>query len=132
MSTRSNIQVTDGENTLHFYQHSDGYPSGQGALIRYVQCLAEGSIRDNIEQSSGWLIVFGHREQQRYMDWKVGTVEPAIGVHGDEEWFYTVNLRDETLKIYYRDTLARNMAFEDVNQDEMEEVEEEERQGMFE
>ena len=34
MSTRSQVKVTDGDNSLTLYHHTDGYPSGILPLIR--------------------------------------------------------------------------------------------------
>lgn len=107
MSTRSNIKVTDGYGELLFYRHSDGYPSvALRPLLTFLKWAQEGSIRDNVEQSSEWLILLGAFEQHklneqlrtegfdptRMSGWKVGQIEPSEGIHGDIEYFYIIRL----------------------------------------
>ena len=60
--------------------------------------LREGSVRNHLGQFAGWIIVLGHEEYGSKQDnWKVGAYEPTIGIHGDIEYLYTINLEDKTL-----------------------------------
>lgn len=63
MSTRANIIITDGQDKLFFYRHSDGYPSGTlPTLNLFLEWVKVGKIRDNVQQAAGWLILIGANE----------------------------------------------------------------------
>jgi len=111
MSTRANIVVRDSfGDELWFYRHSDGYQEGAMPLLeKFMKYVKDGTIRDNTSQACGWLILFGHQE---YVDagytkgipetglvggWKVGSIEPTTGQHGDIEYLYTIDLDKKTL-----------------------------------
>ena len=102
MSTRCNIVVRDGDDELWFYRHSDGYPeSVLPDLEPLMEKLRDGSLRDNLNQFCGWLIVKGHEGYKRhpgFNDWKVGNYEPTTGLHGDAEYVYELDLRLHTLE----------------------------------
>jgi hypothetical protein len=103
MSTRCNIVLTETyeKKTTKFwlYRHSDGYPEGAlPTLLTFMDWLESGKIRNNIDQSAGWLIVLGHLEYRPEMGWKVGAIEPTTwGMHGDIEYLYTIDLTKKTL-----------------------------------
>lgn len=106
MSTRANIKITDGHDELWFYRHSDGYPDGAMPIIdNFMKLVAEGKIRDNLGQASGWIIKLGVDEKAHldlgsgFYDWKVGTIEPTTGEHGDIEYLYTLHLGELTVEI---------------------------------
>ena len=107
MSTRANIIVKDQYSELWFYRHSDGYPEGAMSLIaRFVKAVNEGRLRSNVGQSAGWLILMGAHEYDtirmdlnaeewdKMMGWKVGSIEPTNGEHGDIEFRYTIELKE--------------------------------------
>jgi hypothetical protein len=113
VSTRANIVVTDGEDELIFYRHSDGYPDGTlPTLKNFLDLVQNGIIRDNICQACGWLVLIGAREygvtlegdqlpvSQRgpSMGWKVGAYEPTSGLHSDIEYIYVVDLKNKYIK----------------------------------
>jgi hypothetical protein len=112
VSTRANIVVTDGEDELIFYRHSDGYPDGTlPTLTKFIDLVKDGIIRDNVGQASGWLILIGAREYGvtfecdqlpacqggPSMCWKVGAYEPTTGLHGDIEFLYVIDLKDRRI-----------------------------------
>lgn len=109
MSTRANILVKDKYDELWFYRHSDGYPEGaMPVLEKFLEWLKSGLIRDNVGQAAGWLILLGHREydkqlvpqvEDRYLGWKVGSIEPTTAQHGDIEWLYTIDLVTKTIDV---------------------------------
>jgi hypothetical protein len=123
MSTRCNIKLVDGKDELWFYRHSDGYPDGAMPVLElFIKWMKDGKIRNNISQSSGWLIVLGALEYNTIptcevepseysagyakidtikepSDWKVGSIEPTTGMHGDIEWLYTIDLQEKTIKV---------------------------------
>lgn len=68
MSTRANVVITDSFKTeLWFYRHSDGYPEGTlPTLKKFCKWVHEGKIRDNANQSAGWLIIIGADEYKEY------------------------------------------------------------------
>ena len=64
MSTRANVIIKDsfGQDII-FYRHSDGYPEGtEPTLKKFLQLVKDGTIRDNVSQASGWLVIIGHEE----------------------------------------------------------------------
>ena len=104
MSTRCNIVVRDGDDELWFYRHSDGYPeSVLPDLEPLMERLREGSLRDNVSQFSGWLIVKGHEDFHKrhpgWADWKVGNYEPATGPDMDAAYVYEIDLRSKELTV---------------------------------
>ncbi len=107
MSTRANIVITDNDDKLFFYKHSDGYPEGTlPTLERFLKHVKNGEIRDNVCQASGWLIIFGNTEYEQGSEptressgWKVGAYEPTIGIHGDIEYLYHVDLVEEKITV---------------------------------
>jgi len=128
MSTRSQIVIKDDYSEQWFYRHSDGYPSGNlPQLFKFMSWLNEGKIRNNVEQSAGWLILIGAREYDTYYaknqkgeysdipkddiarpndcdissGWKCGAYEicSCRELHGDVEWLYTIDLQDNTIEI---------------------------------
>lgn len=93
MSTRASIQLIDGEDTLFFYQHSDGYPEGLGAwLSRCLKLPQIQECKDDIEYLAGILIMEVNRDyierNQRLPD-----MVPALGVHGDESYTYVIDAK---------------------------------------
>jgi len=121
MSTRANIKLTDNyDDVLWFYRHSDGYPSSTlPSLQIFVGWLNDGSIRGNVGQGGGWLIMAGAREygtvrnyeagkvtETEKIDitipiegWKVGAYEPTTDQHGDIEYLYTIDMDKKTITI---------------------------------
>ncbi len=102
MSTRANIIITDGQTTLYFYRHSDGYPKETGAdLVEFCKGYSK-HLRDNPNQSGGWLIIHGHNSMEKYAgyEWKVGNYEPTDKLHGDVEYIYVINLETRKIECY--------------------------------
>ncbi len=113
MSTRCQVIIKDQYSEVWFYRHSDGYPDGvMPSLEKFLGWVKEGRIRDNAEQSSGWLVILGHQEYAEYgtgaeptlggggMGWKVGAYEPCAPVkHGDIEYLYTVDLHTKRITV---------------------------------
>lgn len=118
MSTRANIIVKDSYNSsLIFYRHSDGYPEGVlPTLTKFVDLMKDGSIRNNLSQGAGWLIVLGAIEYNalpkyqvlapdndpdfdslKVNDWKVGAYEPTDCIHGDIEHLYLIDMDKFTI-----------------------------------
>ena len=103
MSTRANVILKDEQDKLIFYRHSDGYPEGTlPTLNEFLDLLKKGTIRNNVSQSAGWLIVIGANEyktQYPPQDWKVGAYEPTTNIHGDIEYLYTIDLISKSIKV---------------------------------
>lgn len=113
MSTRCNIILEDEytkqeKNTkLWFYRHSDGYPDGAlPLLVEFMQYVINGSIRDNVSQAGGWLIMLGAEEyglktkpnkQDGFSGWKVGSIEPTTNNHWDVDYIYNLDLQLKTI-----------------------------------
>lgn len=103
MSTRANIKFRDesGEET-HVYRHSDGYPS-----------IIESDIDKAISISSGrWSgseigLFVSLFLAMHYSDWKekrLPDYELTAGVHGDEDYLYTVEYDREQKRWIRRET----------------------------
>jgi hypothetical protein len=115
MSTRAQIIVKDERQELWFYRHSDGYPEGTMPLLnKFIDYVKAGIIRDNVEQSAGWLVLFGAEEykdqkenpllptsEESFGGWKCGSIEPCAcrAQHGDIEYLYTVDLKAKTISV---------------------------------
>lgn len=123
MSTRCIVFVKDEYSHLLFYRHSDGYPSATGESLKtFLRWLIEGRIRDNASQASGWLVLLGAAEYDKWYDaakrqwidkedlstplpassgasigWKCGAYEPCSEVPGDIEYVYVVDLQARTI-----------------------------------
>ena len=124
MSTRSQIIIkseSDGDEQW-FYRHSDGYPEENLPQLRkFLKWLKEGKIRNNVEQSAGWLILIGAEEYNTYYKdgkdypkktlteptdegftgWKCGAYEICTcdETHGDVEWLYTIDLDKKQIRV---------------------------------
>lgn len=104
MSARATVIIRDSMNTLYFYRHSDGYPSGYPecageSLKKFVKDY-ESKMRLDAIQSAGWLVLHGHTEygeQPRGCGWKVGAYEPCSRLHNDVEYIYVIDLENKTL-----------------------------------
>jgi len=141
MSTRSQIIIKDDYSEQWFYRHSDGYPSGNlPQLFKFMSWLKEGKIRNNVEQSSGWLILIGADEygydynfdtdkktrrknlfkpngKKLGCGWKCGAYEicSCKELHGDVEWLYTIDLQDDTIEILdVRSDKKKKFTFEEL------------------
>ncbi len=114
MSTRAQVIITDSSgDKLWFYRHSDGYPEGTlPSLSTFVDWIAAGRIRNNVDQAAGWLVIIGNHEYRDigssfpepgtspYGGWKVGAYEPCAPVkHGDIEYLYTVDCEAMTVSV---------------------------------
>ena len=119
MSTRAQVIIKDEfGDELRFYRHSDGYPEGiMPSLEKFLSWVKEGKIRDNVEQSAGWLILIGAEEyRERYDDtlkesvtqpeddrvsgWMCGAFEPCAcrSLHGDIEHLYEIDLNEKSIR----------------------------------
>lgn len=126
MSTRANIIIKDSfGDKLFFYRHSDGYPDGTMPTLNiFLDWVKSGKIRDNTSQSAGHLILLGAIEygtipafeksaplyegakEKGKLDtltapsnWKVGAYEPTVGIHGDIEYLYVIDLEKKTIDV---------------------------------
>ena len=93
MSTRAGILFVDEFSKIYFYRHSDGYPKCTGAdLLEF--CKYYKTLRDNASQSSGWLVLWGAKNFERFSgyEWKVGNYEPCMGFNSDLEFVYVIDL----------------------------------------
>lgn len=130
MSTRANVAMMDKYgDLLWFYRHSDGYPEGAlPTLKKFMEWLAAGKIRSNTNQSAGWLVILGAAEYNHSYDkngnrtpgtletltapqgdaigtgWKAGAYEPTVGIHGDIEYCYVLDLERLVILVYDSET----------------------------
>ena len=130
MSTRANVVLTETytdsfkkshTEKLMFYRHSDGYPEGVlPTLEKLSDWIRRGVVRNNLTQVAGWLVLLGAMEYNTIpefkaedgycidtdtikdpRDWKVGAYEPCLGLAGDGEYLYTMDVR--TGEIAYKE-----------------------------
>jgi hypothetical protein len=129
MSTRAQIIIRDKNQSLWFYRHSDGYPDGTlPTLEKFMRLVKDGRIRNNVEQSAGWLVILGSVEYQTVSkksfpesgkdytkrndeniadalrdfcptDWKVGAYEPCACRAEHGDIEYLYDLDIESLTI---------------------------------
>jgi len=116
MSTRCNVVIRDRHNSkLCFYRHSDGYPEGTLPTLReFMELVKKGTIRRNVEQSAGWLILIGAREYNTFSPntpiepntWKCGAYEPCVPSieneqtpNDDIQFLYFLDLEKLTITI---------------------------------
>jgi hypothetical protein len=83
-------------------------------LQEYMAYVKEGTLRSDVMQSAGWLIILGHQEYVReelspekpqkagYSGWKCGSIEPLPqGVYpediGDAEHHYILDIENKTI-----------------------------------
>lgn len=125
MSTRANIIVKSGDEKLIFYRHSDGYPNGALPTInKFIDLIKSKHIRNDVQQGSGWLIFLGAVEYRNYnpdifsvetpdkvmpKDWKIGSIEPTTGIHGDIQYLYVIDVDDVTVSIYRKEWNGKDM-----------------------
>ena len=122
MSTRANIIITDSDDELIFYRHSDGYPEGTlPTLQKFIDWVKVGLIRDNVGQAAGWLILIGAEEYRDHCSyppqpgiygWKCGAYEPTCYIHSDIEFLYVVDLAAKVVHIDGQDGYKYSGAFE--------------------
>lgn len=91
MSTRAHIVIRDGNDSLILYRGHDGYPEDCGEDLKRV-CQEEKW--EDIEYLTAALI-------RLYPNDSYPTFAPAVGIHGDEDYFWTVDLRSKTIKYTY-------------------------------
>jgi len=108
MSTRCQVIIKNDYGKIWFYRHCDGYPEGvKDSLELFCYMVKKKLLRNNVEQSCGWLVLIGRMEYvginkifklPNYTDdlsdyWKIGSYEPSMKRHGDIEYLYTVDLK---------------------------------------
>ena len=120
MSTRCNIIVKDDWGEIIFYRHSDGYPEGVKPTLTKLLDMLDTDLRNNVSQFSGWLVLIGAWEYEKYIaknsknfivnhkyshdGWKVGAYEPAPELSGDIEYLYIFDLEKKEIQVYkYRE-----------------------------
>jgi len=111
-STRVTIEIIDSNGeSIHFYRHSYGYPAGILPTLRlFLKWVKEGKIRDNAQQSAGWLVMIGNREYhkkdknywQPINDWQVGAYEPTVKGerHLDRQYHYVIDLSKKQITVH--------------------------------
>ena len=109
MSTRCHVVLKDEHAEQWFYRHCDGYPDGTlPTLFEFMTWIKDKKIRDNVQQSSGWLIMIGAIEYSDFTSditqphkWKVGAYEPCPeGYHSDIQYIYTIDVEKNKLEVY--------------------------------
>lgn len=107
MSTRCQVQVTDGEDKLTMYHHYDGYPdnilkqlqSGYNKGIETIKNTSYMSEKDALRQR-GYMMTRAYKASAFIIASEPDGFEPLDyhDRHGDIEWFYTVHVFEEAGK----------------------------------
>ena len=90
MSTRCHTIVTKSGKEAFIYRHHDGYPSGAGEDLKDF-------IKENKKNLKDWSVNDFGAELQNY---GCGYEFENIGVHGDEDYVYFVDLDNNILECY--------------------------------
>lgn len=99
MSTRSHIIVKDEETTHYVYHHSDGYLDGVGAEIKdFASNFAKSEYYKNSD-------IFC-RELE---NWDDSYEYEDCGLHGDEEYLYTVKIKEGTIEVSAQELHCTNI-----------------------
>lgn len=107
MSTRANIIIRCGRNTVYIYRHSDGYPACLGVDLYEKVSAARGPkpdawyseerIFENLIRS----ILSEHYEKQSYETEAKSVYELTTDLHGDIEHLYQIELRGKDVTIFH-------------------------------
>ena len=119
MGTRANVVLSDGDGVMSFYKRCDGYPSEtMPTLEKFMDLVKSGKIKDNVLESSGWLILLGADEikDNEGDDWKdrvpcvpygdsqlnheASAYQFSYGLNADIMYLYVVDLVAKTIKSY--------------------------------
>jgi hypothetical protein len=76
-------------------------------LLKFMQAIKDGKIRNYPPQAAGWLVVWGNEEYAsdrkefpETTSWKVGAYEPADNYGSDIEYFYICNVKQLEIEVY--------------------------------
>ena len=90
MSTRCHTIVTKNGHEAFIYRHCDGYPGGAGEDLKDF-------IDENKDNLENWSVNDFGAELQNY---GCGYEFENVGVHGDEDYVYFVDLNNKVLECY--------------------------------
>jgi hypothetical protein len=88
MSTRAHIRIVEGEDTISLYRHCDGMPD---TCAEDLKTVAVKNNWSDIEYLTADIIRIDPNN-------RVPTFVPAVSVHGDEEYFYVVDLDKKEIR----------------------------------
>jgi hypothetical protein len=87
MSTRGQVIIKDEYYELIFYRHSDSYPEGMLPILnKFIELVKDGKIRNNTEQSAGWLIILGALEYQTLRKWDLMDIPSGSDLYKIENY----------------------------------------------
>lgn len=95
MSTRCNIVIKKGEDTLYLYHHFDGYPEGVGAELLDLRDMLKS---DMTPQDVHYSLVYLYGDEYELTD----------KLHGDIEYVYFIKLNDENAEIIFDKCVRSN------------------------
>jgi len=92
MSTRCNIKIVEGNDTIWLYHHHDGYPRYLGAflLTKFYERFKDKTQHLGINEIANELI----------HDKVDDEFEPTTGMHGDIEFLYEINADTQEIKCF--------------------------------
>lgn len=91
MSTRAHIRIIEGDGQILLYHHCDGYPEGVGSeLKQFLKKYKYGWYAESIAKG---LVTMKN-------EWNDFPYEPAICLHGDEEYIYVIECDKQELTCY--------------------------------
>ncbi len=88
MSTRAHLIIRNGDKKVYVYHHCDGYPAGVGEDVRQF-------INENGKD------IFSPAEFAIDLNtWSCDYEVENIGLHGDEDYVYDIDLKNKTYTCY--------------------------------
>lgn len=97
MSTRSHLQIVDGDEIIQFYRHSDGYPTGVlPDIVPVLRKIRENGRLNDTEYCAARFIQALCNEYDSWPKDLSGIGATGYGVcshkdpHGDTEWLYRI------------------------------------------
>lgn len=97
MSTRSNIIVKDDSSKFYLYRHCDGYPDITGRHLKRTLANNAYSQFDGAKLASD---LIQYNETLKYTNTVYYPYELTYCIHGDIEYLYVIDLKENSLKCY--------------------------------
>lgn len=95
MSTRCNIVIKKGDDTLYLYHHFDGYPEGVGGELLDLRDMLKS---DMTPQDVHYSLVYLYGDEYELTD----------RLHGDIEYVYFIKLNDDNAEITFSKCVRKN------------------------
>jgi len=92
MSTRSNIKLIDETGAILLYKHHDGYPDSEHGIIEFLKPYITNSMK-----SADWMAKCLIKDTE---------CEVTTCLHGDIEYYYEVDVSNNSIAVFKYDMFA--------------------------